>query len=504
MTLAESFLHLFNWLPLAILVGGVLLGLAVGVMPGITAGMLMALTLPFTYYMTSTNAVILLVAMFVGGVSGGLITATLMRIPGEPNAVMTCLDGFPLAKSGHAGRALGLGNAASIVGGGLSWLALVLLAPPLARVAVVFGPWENFALVVMALVLIAALSAGSLLKGLIAGVFGMLVSMPGVDESSGMLRLNFGFHALDSGFNILPVIIGAFALSQLLADTMHLESQGGETVKANMRGILISVRDYVTHGWNMLRSSLIGIWIGILPGVGATIASIIAYTTAKNVSRTPEKFGTGSEEAIVAAESANNATTGGTLIPLLTLGIPGGLTDSILLGALVIHNLQPGPLLYVNNPGVVNTIMSTHLLAHVFMFLFMTVGCVLFARLMLVPRAFIFPTVLVFCVIGAYALNNQVFDVWVMLAFGLIGYGLEYARVPLAPFVIGMVLAPLAEGQLRSGLMASAGSLAPLYQRPIATAFLLVAAAMLAWSLAGERRRARRAAAAGAATSSPP
>ena len=188
-----------------------------------------------------------------------------------------------------------------------------------------------------------------------------------------------------------------------------------------MRGILISLRDYVVHGWNMLRSSVIGVWIGILPGVGATIASIIAYTTAKNLSKTPEMFGKGSEEAIVAAESANNATTGGTLIPLLTLGIPGGLADSILLGALVIHNLQPGPLLYINNPGVVNAIMATHLVAHFVMFLFMTVGVVLFARLALLHRAWIFPTVLVFCVIGAYALNNRAFDVWVMLARRVLG-----------------------------------------------------------------------------------
>jgi putative tricarboxylic transport membrane protein len=491
MTLAESFANLLHLTPLLILIGGVLLGIAVGVLPGVTAGMLMALTLPFTYYMTSTNAVILLVAMFVGGVSGGLITATLMRIPGEPNAVMTCLDGFPMAKSGKPGRALGLGNAASIVGGAISWVALVLLAPPLAKVAVVFGPWENFALVVMALVLISSLSGGSMLKGLMSGVFGMLVSMPGIDETSGMLRLNFGFHALDAGLNILPVIIGVFALSQLLADTLHLEQQDTETVKANMKGIMISLRDYVTHGWNMLRSSVIGVWIGILPGVGATIASIIAYTTAKNLSAAPEKFGTGSEEAIIAAESANNATTGGTLIPLLTLGIPGGLTDSILLGALVIHNLQPGPLLYVNNPGIVNTIMATHLTAHFVMFLFMTVGCVLFAKMMLVPRAFFFPGILVFCVVGAYALNNQVFDVWVMLAFGVIGYGMEYARIPLAPFVIGMVLAPLAEGQLRSGLMQTAGSLSPLYERPIALGFLIVAALMFLWPIWRERRARR-------------
>ena len=203
-------------------------------------------------------------------------------------------------------------------------------------------------------------------------------------------------------------------------------------MRANLSGILISFRDYVTHGWNMLRSSLIGIWIGILPGVGATIASIIAYTTAKNVSKTPEQFGKGSEEAIVAAESANNATTGGTLIPLLTLGIPGGLTDSILLGALVIHNLQPGPLLYVNNPDMVNTIMSAHLVAHVFMFVLMTAGCVLFARLMLVPRGHV-----IRCSAWSApsALNNRMFDVWVMLAFGLVGYvwNTRACRSPRSP-----------------------------------------------------------------------
>ncbi|MBM3599879.1 MAG: hypothetical protein FJX35_16840 [Alphaproteobacteria bacterium] len=496
MSLGDAFLYLAAPSHFLIVVGGVLLGIGVGVMPGITAGMLLALVLPFTYYMTGTNAVVLLISLFVGGVSGGLVTATLMRIPGEPNAVMTCLDGYPLAKSGQPGRALGLGNAASIVGGALSWLALVLLAPPLAKIAVVLGPWEYFSLVVMALVLISSLSGGSFIKGMIAGLFGMLVAMPGVDESSGMLRLNFGFHAMDGGLDALPVIIGVFALSQLIADTMHIGQQDVEHVRANMRGILISVRDYLVHGWNMLRSSVIGIWIGILPGVGSTIASIVAYTTAKNLSETPERFGKGSEEAIVAAESANNATTGGTLIPLLTLGIPGGLADSILLGALIIHNLQPGPLLYINNPGVVNAIMATHLIAHLVMFLLMTVGVLLFARLALLHRAWIFPTVLVFCVIGAFALNNRTFDIWVMLVFGAIGFGLEYVKAPLAPFVIGLVLAPVAEKELRSGLMSSAGSYAPLIERPISAAFLVVAVLMFVWPLWRDWRCRSRAGAA--------
>lgn len=490
MTLVDAFLHLLSPLPFAIMTGGVLIGIAVGVMPGITAGMLMALALPFTYGMKSVDAIIMLVAMFVGGVSGGLVTATLMRIPGEPNAIMTTLDGYPLAKRGFPGRALGLGNAASIVGGTLSWAALVLLTQPLAKVAVLFGPWENFALVTTALVLIASLSRGSFLKGMIAALLGVLLAMPGVDETSGLVRLTFGLNALTNGFQLLPVVVGLFALSQIVADTLHIE-QGNDHVRANMRGIVISLRDYAVHGWNMLRSSIIGIWIGILPGVGATVASIAAYTTAKNVSKQPELFGNGSEEAIVAAESANNATTGGTLIPLLALGIPGGLADAILLAALIIHDLRPGPLLYSTSPEIVNAIMATHLAAHILMFLLMTLGCLLFARLMLIPRAFLFPIVIVFCILGAYAPDTQMSDVWIMLVFGAAGLAMEYARFPLAPFVVGFVLAPLAEGKLRSGLMMSAGSIEPLFTRPISLALICVALVSCVWSIRSELKGRR-------------
>jgi putative tricarboxylic transport membrane protein len=493
MTLFDAFLALMQPWSLLLLSGGVLLGIAIGVLPGINTGTLLVLVLPFTIAMSSTDAVVLLIALFVGGVSGGLVTATLMRIPGEPNAIMTTLDGFPLAKSGHPGRALGLGNAASIVGGTLSWAALALLAPPLARVAVVFGPWEYFAVVCMALVLISALSRGSLLKGMISALFGMLVAMPGLDPSSGVMRLTFGSLEMTEGFNLLPVILGIFAISQLVADVVNIDQEETDTVRANMRGILISLADYARHGVNMLRSSAIGIAMGILPGVGATIASIVAYTTARAASREPERFGKGSEEAIVAAESANNATTGGTLIPLLALGIPGGLADSVLLGALMIHNLAPGPMLYVRSPGVVNAIVAAHLVAHVLMFAFMTLGVLVFARLMLIRRRWLFPAVFAVCVLGAFTVGARMFDVWVMLAFGLIGYAMEYARVPIAPFVVGLVLAPLAEEQLRTGLMASGGSVAAILDRPLALIFLAVAIAMLLWPLRG-RLRSRRSA----------
>ena len=489
MTLADAFLALFAPTSFGIVLAGVFVGIIVGVLPGITAGMLMALTLPFTFAMAPVDAVVLLISMFVGGASGGLITATLMRMPGEPNAVMTCLDGYPLARSGHPGRALGLGNAASIVGGGLSWLALVLLSEPLSRVGVYFGPWETFALVAMALTLISSLSGRSVAKGLIAGLLGMLASFPGIDESSGVKRLTFDQTWLDAGLDVLPVMIGLFAMSQILSDIVNGAEDRSQIVRASLKGVFLSLRDYVTHGWNMLRSSLIGIGIGILPGVGATIASIVAYMTAKKASRHPERFGHGSEEAIVAAESANNATTGGTLIPLLSLGVPAGLADSILLSALIIHNLQPGPMLHVSNPQIVNAIMASHLVAHVVMYFMMIGGTFLFARMMLLSTAWIYPTVLVLSIVGAFALNNRMSDVWVMLGFGVVGFLLERGGAPLAPFVIGFILQPLAEKDLRTALMASGGSWDAVLERPVAMAFLAVGALAMVLPLLKNRGR---------------
>lgn len=490
MDLAQSFLHLLTPGPLMLLLLGTFMGIVVGALPGLTGGALLALSLPFTYRMASADGVILMTSIYVGGISGGLITATLMRIPGEPSAVVTTLDGFPMARGGRPGRALGLGISASLIGGALSWLALVLLSPWMARLALVFGPFENFALVFMALVLIATLSQGSVTKGLLAGLFGMLVSYPGVDETSGQLRLTFGFDEMAGGFSQLSVILGAFAVSQVLGDAMHAR-QRFDRLDPSLRGIFLSPADYVKQGWNILRSSIIGIWIGMLPGVGASVSSIVAYSTAKNLSKTPEKFGTGFDDGIVAAETANNANTGGALIPMITLGIPGSPAASILLAALLMHNIQPGPTLFTNSPDVVGALMASHLLAHVAMYGMMILGCIWIARLMYVPRAYILPAIMVLCVIGALAENGRLFDVWTMLAFGIVGFLLELASVPLGPFVIGLILAPLAEGQLRAGLMATDGSIWPLFQRPVAVSFFVVAIAMFVWPLWRDLRRQR-------------
>jgi putative tricarboxylic transport membrane protein len=279
-----------------------------------------------------------------------------------------------------------------------------------------------------------------------------------------------------------------FAVSQIISDVLEINRRT-ERVEMSKKGILMSLADWRAQAVNLVRSSLIDTWVGLLPGVGASIGSVMAYTAAKNMSKTPERFGHGSEEGIVASEAANNATVGGALIPLIAMGIPGSVIDAILIGALMIHSIQPGPTLVLSNADVVWAMIAACLVANILMYVMMTGMVGLVARLMFLPRAFILPVVMVFCVIGAYALDNTMFDVWVMLAFGLVGFFLERARVPLGPFVIGFVLAPLAEAKLRSGLMMTAGSITPIFTRPMSLAFLLIALALLIWPLWGEWRR---------------
>jgi putative tricarboxylic transport membrane protein len=461
---------------------GPALGIVVGAIPGLTGAMLIALTLPLTFAMDGPAAMVLLVSMYVGSISGGLITATLLRMPGTPASIMTTLDGYPLAQKGQPGRALGLGMMASFAGGMISWVFLVLLAKPMANFAIKLGPFEFFSLVLMALVLIAAVSGDSLLKGLLSGFFGIVATLPGVNPATGELRMTFGMQELDDGLKLLPVLIGLFALSQILRDIIEIDRVAA-AVRVSTTGIWMRGRDWSKHFGNMLRSSVIGTWVGILPGIGANIGSVLAYATARNLSKHPEEFGEGAEAGIVASEAANNATIGGALIPLVALGIPGSVIDAILLGALVLHGLQPGPLLFRDHPEIVCTIIITMLVANAFMLLFMMASVRWLARLVEVPRAYLLPVILVFCVVGSYALANRMFDVWVMLAFGLVGFALENAKIPLAPFVIGFVLAPEAEKNLGKGLITSGGSFWPIVTRPISAVFFFLAIAMFCWPL---------------------
>jgi len=485
--LQQALLQLASPTGLALVLLGTSLGIFVGAIPGLTGTMLIALTLPLTYGADPQYAMTLLISIYVGAISGGMLTATLLRMPGTPASIITTLDGYPLAKKGKPERALALGVMASFVGGMISWALLVLLAKPVAQLSTRFGPFEYFSLVLTALVLIASIGGKSLSRSLLAGMLGILASMPGIAAATGQTRLTFGFTELNDGFQLLPVLIGLFAVNQIMRDIAAMKSTP-EAIKLGERRHQWRWADFKEHLTNMIRSSFIGAWIGLLPGIGANIGSVAAYSVAKSASKTPKEFGTGHEPGIVAAESANNATVGGALIPLIAMGLPGSVVEAILLGALVIHGLQPGPRLFSDSPGMVYTIMGAMFLANIVMVVIMSRSMRLLARLTEIPREYLLPVILTFCVIGSFALSNRLFDVWVMLAFGGLGFLLESCRTPLAPFVIGFVLGPIAEENLSAGLMSTNGDWSPIVTRPISLILVLIAIVLLVVPLVRGRK----------------
>ncbi len=484
----DALTHLFSPLGLMLIVFGTMLGVFVGAVPGLTGTMLIALTLPLTYGRDPLHSMAFLISIYVGAVSGGMITATLLRMPGTPASIVTTLDGYPMARNGQPGRALGLGVMASFVGGLISWMFLVLLTAPIAKLSTKFGYFEYFSLVMMALVLIATIGGKSLPRSLFSGFLGIFLAMPGIAAATGETRLTFGITEMNDGFQLLPVLIGLFAISQILRDIVNIEEKG-EPIELGARSVFLRFADLKKHGLNMLRSSVIGTWIGILPGIGANIGSVTAYSMAKSVSKEPEKFGTGHEAGVISSESANNATIGGALIPLIAMGLPGSIVEAVLLGALIVHGLQPGPRLFEESPDMVYTIMGSMFLANLAMAAIMLFSMRFLAKLTRVPRAYLLPVILCFCVIGSFALSSRIFDIWVMLGFGLLGFILESKRIPLAPFVIGFVLGPIAEKNLSLGLQSTNGSYAPIFTRPISLTFFLIAMAMLCWPIIAKHRK---------------
>ena len=459
--LAAAALSLADPFALLLVLAGVLTGLVVGAIPGLNGAMVIALALPLTYGFTPAQAMLLLVALYVGAISGGLVTAILFRIPGTPASVVTTFDGHPMALRGEAGRALKIAIGSSFVGGMVAAVALFVISEPLSRAAAHLSFFDMFALVILAMTLIAFVSEGRLVAGLLSGLLGMLAAMPGYDPSSGQLRLTAGQGWLSGGFGLLPVLIGVFAVSQAMGEVLSI-GRKGEVISMTDRGRL-GLRFWGRAAPNMLRSGVIGTVIGVLPGIGAAIGSLVAYAAARGLSKSPHQFGTGADAGIVASESANNATVGGALVPLVAMGIPGSVIDAVLLGALLVHGLKPGPLLFTTNPDVVYSIMVGYVAANVAMVVMLSLLVGRIAKLVLLPRAGLVPAILVFCVVGSYAISGRMTDVWIMIGFGIAGFLLERARIPLGPFVIGIVLAPIAETSLRSGLMSTAGDPTPLF-----------------------------------------
>ncbi|MDX9821939.1 MAG: tripartite tricarboxylate transporter permease [Syntrophales bacterium] len=455
---------------------GIVVGTLVGALPGIGPTGAVAILLPASYSLGPAGAVILLAGIYYGTQYGGTITSVLMRVPGESASVVTTFDGYEMAKQGRAGVALGIAAIGSFVGGSLSIVGLMFLGPALANYALAFGPAEYFALMVLALSLITAFTGKSLVRGLIATMFGLLLGTVGDDVISGDPRLTFGATGLLDGIQFLPVAVGLFGVSEMIESV--LQKGGFEVLKSEFgfRKVLPSVADFVKSIGAMLRGTVLGFFTGILPGAGATIASFLSYGLEQRVSKTPERFGHGAIEGVAGPETANNASTGGAFIPMLSLGIPGSGTTAILLGAFLMFGLQPGPSLFRDAPDVVWGLIASMYIGNVAL-LVINIGFIpLIVRMMDVIKPYMRLVVMILAIVGVYSFRNTILDVVVMLAFALIGYFMKKYDFPQAPVVLGLILGDRAEQSLRQALSISQNDPSILVSSPL-SAILLVAAA---------------------------
>lgn len=473
---------------------GVFVGIVFGCIPGLTTTMAVALCLPLTFSMPPAVAMSLLMGLYIGGTSGGLISAILINIPGTPASVATCFDGAPMAARGEAGKALGLGVVFSFLGTLISIVALVFIAPPLADFALLFGPVEYFALALFALTMIGTLAGKQLAKGIAVGLIGLVLAFVGMAPIDAYTRFTFGLHELDGGFDILPALIGLFAVSEILNVAESDFALKKENVLANfkMKGFGFSLKELWSQKYNLIRSALIGIGIGILPGIGAGTSNIVAYSVAKSQDKNPERFGTGCIDGIVASETSNNASIGGAIVPLLTLGIPGDTVTAMILGGLMIHGLTPGPLLFINNGVVVYGIFVSLIIANFVMLIMEFFGIRVFAKLLSVPKHILLPVIFALCVVGAYGLNNRAFDVWVVMLFGVLGYVLTKLKYPTSPLILGIILGPMAEMGFRRGMQLNEGHFFLFFTRPIADFFFLATIFMIIFTAVGNYRSRKK------------
>lgn len=470
--------ELFTLTTMALMMLGTLVGLLAGAIPGFTIAMAVVLVLPFTFAMTPVQGLATMIAVYVGGLSGGLMSGILTGIPGTPSSVATTFDGYPLAKSGKPGLALGIGVWSSFFGGFIASIVLMLVAPQLAMIGLEFQPVDFFALVVFALTVTASLSGNQLLKGLIAALFGLLIATVGSDVVFGMPRFTFGVDQATKGFAFLPVLVGLFAFSRLLNDVRDSKDAGqrlGGEAHANVVRIdyLHSCKTVLAHWGNVVRSSLLGVFVGVLPAAGSTISNILAYDQAKKASKTPEAFGKGAVDGIIAPEAANNATAGGALIVMMALGLPGDIMTAIMLGALLVHDVIPSPSFIADEPKIAYAIFLAFFIAN-FMMLFMQSftlrGFVLITK---VKMYMLTAVILFYCAVGIFALNNVVYDMWTLFIFGVLGFVMRALGFPIVPIVLGVVLGQIAEVRL-SQVFARGDGIEVFLTRPWALFFMLL------------------------------
>jgi len=450
----------------------------------------MSLLLPTTFKSTPEAAIIMLAGIYYGAMYGGSTTSILVNIPGEAASVVTCLDGYQMARQGRAGPALGIAAFGSFIAGTLSIVGLMALAPPLSKIALKFGPPEYFTLMVLGLTVLIYLAHGSMIKALLMAAFGIVLGLIGLDSINARPRLTFGRLELMDGVGLVPLVMGLFGISEVLLNIEQTLRR--EIFETKIKGLLPTAKDWLEAKGAIARGSLLGFFLGILPGGGAVISSFLSYAVEKRLSRHPERFGKGAIEGVAGPESANNAATGGAFIPLMTLGIPPNVVMAMLLGAFMIHGVQPGPLMMKQNPGLFWGVITSMYIGNLMLLILNLPLIGIWVQVLKVPYKILFPLILLFCLIGVYSVSNAVFDIYLMLIFGIVGYLMKKFAYEGAPLVLAFVLGPLLENNLRKSLIMSQGDFSIFLNRPLAAVSLIIALFLLISPLIPWMKRKRR------------
>jgi putative tricarboxylic transport membrane protein len=469
---------------------GVFTGTLIGVLPGIGPVGTMSLLLPVTFHTSPVGGIIMLAGIFYGAQYGGSITAILANIPGEASSVTTCLDGYQMARNGKAGLALGVSAIGSFIAGTLTVFGLIFLAVPLAGAALQFGPPEYFSLMCVGLVILTFLTQGSMLKSLMMALLGLLIGLIGLDPFMAKQRFTFGFKELMDGVGIVPLAMGLFGIAEVL---LNLEgSEERDIYSTEITGLYSSMTGWFQAKWAILRGTIIGFVLGILPGGGAILSSFVSYALEKRFSKHPEKFGTGVIEGVAAPESANNAAAQSCLIPLLSLGIPPNVVMAILFGGLLIHGIQPGPFLLRDHPDIFWGLSMSMWVGNVILLALNLPLIGIWVKILRVPYPILFPLILFFCLIGVYTLNNSVFDIYLMILFGLVGYVMKKFGFEPAPLTMAYVLSPILESSFRQSLSLSGGSFGIFFSRPISVVCMILVVVLLAFQIVSSHSAARK------------
>ncbi len=461
---------------------GCVVGTLVGVLPGVGPLAGISLLLPATFGLTATNAIVMLAGIYYGAMYGGSTTSILMRIPGEAASVMTCIDGYAMARKGRAGAALAIAAIGSFVAGTVSVFALMLLAPPLASFALRFGPPEYFALLLLGLLVLAYMSGGSMVKSLAMAVLGLLLGMIGIDQMSGFFRFSYGVVELGDGLGVVPIAVGLFGIAEVLATAG--QEVPPQVLKPKLRELLPSRREWRDSAMPIGRGTVLGFLIGIIPGSAHIISSFVSYAVERRLSRHPEEFGQGAVAGVAGPESANNAATSGAFVPMLALGVPSGPIPAVMLAALMVHGVSPGPLLITQQPELFWGFIASMYVGNLMLLALNLPMVGIFVNVLRVPYSLLYPSIIMFCVVGVYAVNGSVVDVWIALIMGALGYILRKLGFETAPIVLGAILAPMIELAMRQSLAMSDGQYAIFVSRPISGTLLAFGAALVLLNLA--------------------